>query len=150
MADPGKITVLEGKGLEYVVSKTATGATAGQVLCYDTDGYGPATRALRCTTPTVGFRVCVKTIAAGTAHVNIEVAPPGAIVEVNKLSSPATAGYALIVGQTVAISATAGKVAQCCPYTTAGKYEYIFDVGTVWEAAAASATTVKIRTFVRS
>jgi hypothetical protein len=128
--------------IETVTLKTAQAVTAKQVLCYDTDGYAPATIALRCAAPTYGFRVALQSMTQSATTPTCEVASRGE-VEVNKVSG--VLGPVIGKHQKVWISTTAGKVGPMCPFSTAYKTDWALEVGEAIEAATAAATTVKIR-----
>lgn len=86
--------------------KTTTGCTKGDLLYYDTDGYAPATLTIVNASLTVDYKFLVaqETITApgsGQSYVNA-LAEGG--IEVSKVTG------ALVVGQLVGASATAGKV----------------------------------------
>ena len=128
---------------EKVTLKTTTGATKGQVLCYDTDGYAAATIALRCAQPTYPFRVALQTVTApGAGQSQCEVLTRGG-VEVNKVAG--VVGPTIGKHQKVWISTTAGKVGSMCAFSTAYKTDWALEVGEALAAATAAATTVKIR-----
>jgi hypothetical protein len=128
---------------EKVTLKTTTGCTKGQVLAYDTDGYSAATIAIRCAAPTYPFRVALQTVTAPTAgQSECEVLTRGG-VEVNKVSG--VLGPVIGKHQKVWISTTAGKVGPMCAFSTAYKTDWALEAGEGLAAAAAAATTVKIR-----
>ena len=102
------------------LTKTNTAITKGQVLCFDTDGYAPATITLRAAATGYLYKlmVALETKAAVAAT---QVAFKGledGVVEITKVAG--TIGK----GQYVAVSATAGSVqawvAPDCPRDTFG------------------------------
>jgi hypothetical protein len=127
---------------ETVTLKTSQAVTKGQVLCYDTDGYAPATIALRCAAPTYGFRVALQAVTQSATTPTCEVLTRGG-VEVNKVSG--VVGPTIGKHQKVWISTTAGKVGSMCAFSTAYKTDWALEVGEALAAATAAATTVKIR-----
>jgi hypothetical protein len=91
---------------ETMTLKTTTGCTKGQLLCYDTDGWAPATQTLLAGPLSAMYKkyVALETVAApGTGQSEVSALAEG-IVGILKVAG------ALVKGQRVSASATAGSV----------------------------------------
>jgi len=95
-----------------VTLKTTTGCTKGFLLCYDTDGYAHATRALYSTNITYRPVVALETVTApGAGQAAAEVLEEG-VVDI------LTSTSVCYEGQWMAISGTAGTVKLWSGFTT--------------------------------
>lgn len=91
---------------ETITLKTTTGCTKGDYLCYDTDGWAPATQALLAGPLAAMYKkyIATETIAApGAGHAQASVLAEG-VVGISKIAG------ALVKGQIVGATSTAGKV----------------------------------------
>jgi hypothetical protein len=91
---------------ETITLKTTTGCTKGQLLCYDTDGWAPATQALLAGPLSAMYKkyVALETVAAPGSGQSVAGVLAEGVVGVSKVSG------ALVKGQRVSATSTAGSV----------------------------------------
>lgn len=136
---------------ETITLKTTTGATKGQVLVWDTDGYAPSTQALLAGPLAALYKKYVvidhDVVAPTSGHAEASVLAEG-LVGIQKVSG------ALVKGQKVGVTSTAGKVgAQAGPDAPATVNEanvqtmmdtLQYEVGEVLEDAASGDTFANV------
>jgi hypothetical protein len=129
--------------------KTTTGCTKGYVLAYDTDGFAHATQALRTAAPTYAIVVAFETVVAPVSGQSTAKVVEDGVIEIEKVSG------ALVKGQLIGLSTTAGKVgawvapdaptafAEAALQAELDKLLYV--VGTCHEDAATGDTSVNVK-----
>jgi hypothetical protein len=135
---------------ETITLKTETGCTKGQELCWDTDGYGPATQALLAG-PLAELHkkyVALATVAAPeTGQSTVDALGEG-VVGISKVSG------ALVKGQKVGVTSTPGSIGALAGPDAPSTYaeataqaeldKLQFEVGEVLEDAASGDTFANV------